>query len=83
MKTSPAPPGEYSGQKLLIFTAIYVPAQIVCVALRYLARYLVKGPWGLDDILVMASLCLQTAMGIISVCTQVILCIPNIQSLSV
>lgn len=62
--------GEYDGRRLLIFTAIYVPAQAVFVALRYLARYLVKGPWGLDDLLIFASLVLQTALGVISVCTK-------------
>lgn len=63
----------YSGRKVLIFTAIYIPAQVICVALRYLSRYLVRGSWGFDDILIMASLSLQIALGIISVCMQAVL----------
>lgn len=68
MVTGPSPASvpdysaEYTGAKLTVFTAIFVPIQIFCVALRYLARYLVKGPWGLDDIVVLTSLVLQLAM---------------------
>lgn len=53
---------EYSGAKLVIFTAIFVPILIVCVVLRYLTRYLIRGPWGLDDWVVLASLMLQLSM---------------------
>ena len=60
----------YSGNKLLVFTAIFIPAQVICVTLRYLARYLVKGPWGLDDAVVLLSLALQLSMGAISVGTS-------------
>lgn len=63
---SPAPmpdySPEYTGAKLTIFTAVFVPIQICCVALRYLARYLVEGPWGMDDIVVLTSLVLQLGM---------------------
>ena len=52
----------YSGDKLITFTAVFVPVQILCVALRYLARYVVEGPWGLDDIVVLTSLVLQMCM---------------------
>ena len=58
---------EYNGTKLLTFTAIFIPTQIVAVALRYLARYLVKGAWGLDDILIFASLSLQMCMAGLSI----------------
>ena len=58
---------EYNGTKLLTFTAIFIPTQIIAVALRYLARYLVEGPWGLDDILILTSLTLQICMGGISI----------------
>ena len=55
-------PDSYSGNRLIIFTSIFVPIQIVCVAFRYLARYLVKGSWGLDDIVVMTSLIMQICL---------------------
>ena len=58
---------EYRGRRLLIFTACFVPVQIFCVALRYLARYLVKGPWGLDDIVVFTSLTFQLCLAGISI----------------
>ena len=61
---------DYSGRKALVFTAVYIPIQVLCVALRYLSRYLVRGPWGFDDVLIMASLSFQVAMGIIIFCTQ-------------
>lgn len=61
---------DYSGRKALVVTAIYIPIQVLCVALRYLSRYLVRGSWGFDDILIMASLSFQVAMGIIILCTQ-------------
>ncbi|KAL9591226.1 MAG: hypothetical protein Q9179_007936 [Wetmoreana sp. 5 TL-2023] len=67
MAESVEAPGEYSGTKLLRFTAFYVPAQVICVMLRFLARYLVKGAWGLDDIMVATSLVTQMIMAIISV----------------
>ena len=54
---------EYIGHKLLIYTAIFVPAQVICVSLRYVCRYLVKASWGLDDLIVLASLVLQICMG--------------------
>lgn len=63
LNTSPI----YTGDKLLIFTAIYVPVQISCVALRYLSRYLVEGPWGLDDAVIMSSLVLQMCMAGLSI----------------
>lgn len=58
---------EYSGAKLLTFTAIFIPVQIIAVGLRYLARYLVEGPWGLDDIVVLTSLSLQMCMAGLSI----------------
>ena len=58
---------EYRGRRLLIFTACFIPIQIFCVALRYLARYLVKGPWGLDDIVVFTSLTFQLCLAGISI----------------
>ena len=60
--SSPNYDAAYSGDKLTTFTAVFVPVQILCVALRYLARYLVEGPWGLDDIVVLTSLVLQMCM---------------------
>lgn len=67
------PPGssaEYSGDKLIIFTAIFIPIQIICVALRYLSRYLIKGAWGLDAILTLSALVLQLCMAAISIGEQ-------------
>lgn len=61
---------EYSGRKVFVFTAIYIPVQVIFVALRYLSRYLVRGPWGFDDILILASLSFQVSMGTISLCMQ-------------
>ena len=61
------PSPEYNGAKLLTFTAVFIPTQIIAVALRYLARYLVEGPWGLDDILIFTSLSLQMCMAGISI----------------
>lgn len=58
---------EYRGKRLLIFTALFIPVQIFCVALRYLARYLVEGPWGLDDIVVLTSLAFQLCLAGISI----------------
>ena len=58
---------EYRGRRLLIFTACFIPVQIFCVALRYLARYLVKGPWGLDDIVIFTSLTFQLCLAGISI----------------
>ena len=56
----------YTGNKLLIFTAIFIPIQLICVALRYLSRYLVEGPWGLDDVLVLTSLASQLSLAGVS-----------------
>ncbi|KAL9122552.1 MAG: hypothetical protein Q9187_000895 [Circinaria calcarea] len=63
----PEASAEYSGDKLIIFTAIFIPVQIFCVALRYFVRYLIKGQWGLDDIVVLISLLLQLCMAGISI----------------
>lgn len=51
--------GEYRGDRLLILTAVFIPIQVFCVALRYLARHIVKGAWGLDDVVVLISLIIQ------------------------
>lgn len=67
------PPGsspEYSGDRLIIFTAIFLPVQVLCVALRYLTRYLIKGAWGLDDAVTLSSLLLQLCMAGISIGEQ-------------
>ena len=58
---------EYGGTKLLTFTAIFVPTQIIAVGLRYFSRYLINGPWGLDDIVVLVSLLMQMCMAGLSV----------------
>ena len=61
---------EYHGNRLIIFTAIYIPVQVFCVALRYVSRYMVEGPWGLDDAVVLTSLALQICMAGISIGEQ-------------
>ena len=58
---------EYNGAKLLTFTAVFIPTQIIAVGLRYLSRYLVTGPWGADDIIIVTSLCLQMVMAGLSI----------------
>ena len=67
MATTPETSAVYRGNRLIIFTAVYVPIQVICVALRYLSRYLVEGPWGLDDVVVMTSLVLQMCMAGLSI----------------
>lgn len=59
--------GEYRGDRLLIFTAVFIPIQVFCVALRYLARHLVKGAWGLDDVVVLISLVIQLSKAGLSI----------------
>ncbi|KAK4693586.1 hypothetical protein P7C71_g3843, partial [Lecanoromycetidae sp. Uapishka_2] len=53
---------EYRGNKLLVFTAIFMPVQIICVSLRLLARNL-KGALGWDDLVILASLACQLGTG--------------------
>ena len=53
---------EYIGWRLEIFTAFFVPIQIVAVALRYYTRWLIRGPWGWDDAIVLVSLAFQLIM---------------------
>ncbi|THV51512.1 hypothetical protein BGAL_0108g00080 [Botrytis galanthina] len=57
----------YSGTHLVIFTAIWIPVLLVCVALRYFARWVIRGPWGVDDVLVFMSLLLQLCQAGISI----------------
>jgi len=57
----------YSGYRLLIFTAIWIPVLIICVALRYFARWVIKGPWRLDDALIFLSLFLQLGLAGVSI----------------
>ncbi|KAL8847953.1 MAG: hypothetical protein Q9221_007018 [Calogaya cf. arnoldii] len=66
---SQEPPIEYSGHKVLVFTAVFIPIQVICVALRYLSRYLKKGSWGFDDVLILASLFFQIILGILCICS--------------
>ncbi|MCJ1466281.1 hypothetical protein MMC07_004900 [Pseudocyphellaria aurata] len=59
--------GEYSGEKLVIFTICFIPVQIFCVALRFFSRYLIRTSWGPDDVLVATSLLSQLCMAGISI----------------
>ncbi|EDN93581.1 hypothetical protein SS1G_09448 [Sclerotinia sclerotiorum 1980 UF-70] len=64
---SPATDATYHGTRLVIFTAIWIPVLVICVALRYFARWMIRGPWGIDDILVFTSLFLQLGQAGISI----------------
>ena len=57
----------YIGDRLLIFTALFVPLQIFCVALRFISRYKVRTPWGLDDAVILFALAQQMGMAGISI----------------
>lgn len=51
---------EYIGHRLVIFTAFFVPLQIIAVALRCYSRWLVVGrKWSLEDYLIMTCLIFQ------------------------
>lgn len=58
---------EWRGDRLLIFVGFFIPIQVICVALRYLAGRLAQRPWGLDDLLVFTSLALQMALAGLSI----------------
>ncbi|KAM0145982.1 hypothetical protein ACHAQE_010974 [Botrytis cinerea] len=49
----------FEGNRVIIFSAIWIPAQIICIALRYIARWMINGPWVKDDILIFTALFLQ------------------------
>ncbi|KAF7908362.1 uncharacterized protein EAF01_004117 [Botrytis porri] len=49
----------FRGNRVIVFTAIWIPVQIICIALRYVARWLIKGPWVRDDFLIFTALFLQ------------------------
>ncbi|KAM3079650.1 hypothetical protein ACMFMG_006063 [Clarireedia jacksonii] len=49
----------WRGNRVITFTIIWIPVQILCVSLRYVARYMIKGPWVKDDILIFTALFLQ------------------------
>ncbi|KNG88224.1 hypothetical protein ANOM_004573 [Aspergillus nomiae NRRL 13137] len=57
----------YIGDRLLIFTALFVPLQIFCVVLRFISRYKVRTPWGLDDAVILFALAQQMGMAGISI----------------
>jgi len=58
----PSTDATYGGQSLVVFTAVFMPAQVVAVALRYYSRWLLKN-WGLDDLIVLISLASQLLIG--------------------
>lgn len=67
MANSAAHSAEWRGDRLLIFVGFFIPVQVICVALRYLAGRIIQRPWGLDDILVFASLTLQMGLAGLSI----------------
>lgn len=66
MATNSSVSAEYRGTKLLIFTAVFMPIQPICVGLRVVSRSL-NGAWGMDDIVILASLACQIGMGGITI----------------
>ncbi|PQE33366.1 integral membrane protein [Rutstroemia sp. NJR-2017a WRK4] len=57
----------FSGNVALVFTSVFLGIQVICVALRYISRWLSTAPWGLDDILVVASLLLNVGLAALSI----------------
>ncbi|KAI9644699.1 hypothetical protein NHQ30_006725 [Ciborinia camelliae] len=55
----------YGGLKVAIFTSILLVIILICVFLRCYARWLIKAPWALDDILVFAALVFQITLAAI------------------
>lgn len=58
MTTTPGTSAEYTRKKFIMFTTIYILIQILCIASRYVARYMV----GLDDAMIVTSLAMQSCM---------------------
>jgi hypothetical protein len=54
--------GTYTGHSLVLFTAIFIPVQVIAVALRYKARWMLA-VWGFDDYIVLVSLAMQVIIG--------------------
>lgn len=52
----------YTGHSLVIFTALFLPVQVIAVALRYTARWMLAA-WGFDDYIVLVSLLMQIIIG--------------------
>ncbi|KAF7596792.1 hypothetical protein BBP40_012391 [Aspergillus hancockii] len=64
------PPDEvpaYIGDRLLIMTALFVPLQIFCVALRFYARRQVHTKWAFDDAVILFALAEQMGMAGLSI----------------
>ena len=57
--SQPVPSSEYVGNRVFVFSIIFIPVQIICVLLRFLARYLIKKSWGFDDLIIVVSLIFQ------------------------
>jgi hypothetical protein len=53
---------ETDGNKALIFTAIFLVVQAICVVMRYVSRWISQLPWGLDDALIVTSFIMSTAI---------------------
>lgn len=69
--TTELPPGylqEYTGDQLLVIAIVFIPLNVMFVAMRFLARSLQKAPLGLDDILVIPSLILCLSLSAIGIC---------------
>ncbi|PQE11802.1 integral membrane protein [Rutstroemia sp. NJR-2017a WRK4] len=46
---------EYSGQPGMVVAVIFIPINLIFVALRFIARSIKSAPWGLDDVLIIPS----------------------------
>jgi hypothetical protein len=53
---------EKNGNSTVIFAAIFLVLQAICVGLRYVSRWIAKIPWGLDDALIMTSSIMQIGL---------------------
>jgi hypothetical protein len=57
----------FTAHVALVFTSVFLGIQTICVALRYVSRYVSKAPWGLDDVLVFASLLMNVGLAALSI----------------
>lgn len=74
-RTSPnlsaLPDGTYEGRRLVVFTAIFMPAQLLAVSLRYWVRLKLRN-WGFDDYIILASLFMQIVFGVLCIGTSAV-----------
>jgi hypothetical protein len=59
---------EYSGHQLTVAAIVFIPLNIIFVAIRFFSRHLTKAPLGLDDILIIPGLILCVTLSILALC---------------